>query len=531
MKQTTVQFVLRAGLALVLILTLVLYWPGFGGFWLGDDLSNLHGAHHWALDGEWTTLLKQQFFDGVGGGGAFFRPLIIISLYLNYLFAGAVFGGWFGINLAVHLANSALIAALVVRIAALQGAHRAAPWAALLAASFFSLNPFIAEAVFWVSARSDGWVTLLSLLALFAWIGQSDTPNRLTPWLMPALLIPALLFKESAAFLPFALILLWAALPSLRTWARSLSLTSAFVFVGAFMAWRATLFGDPWEVYLHPENGHHPLISERLLHATQSLPHWLEGLFGPQFPLALAQLLFFVATVLLAFFAAGHRRAGLALLTSAAGLILLTFANLGPLATSGEGGRLFYTPMAFAALGAGVLLSSLWETPQRHALRASAKILGLVTLVMNLTLLHPRLDHVWGVQAHLHGIVSAIPAAVDVSEHQMIVLVPDHVGPVVAARNGQGAIVSPPLQERSLLKQALPTIPYELELRFAHYHQRDLDRHTQIPKVSSQPWPDRIACWSPSAKALVIFAAPAPINAGSWSAQILADAQTNHCLL
>ena len=208
-------------LSLLLLLGLgagtVLYAPLLDGYWLGDDLSNLWGAHRWAEDGNWTGLLETQFFSGVSEGGGFFRPLIIVSLNLNYLAAGTNYAGWFSVNLLVHLFNGLLIYALVGRLREIGCVTQTSPWPALYAAVSFTLCPFLAEGVYWVSARSDQWVSFFSLLGLWFWIGWSsgDSPVTGAKWL-PVILLPALMFKESATILPMQIGLFWLAVPSLR---------------------------------------------------------------------------------------------------------------------------------------------------------------------------------------------------------------------------------------------------------------------------------------------------------------------------
>lgn len=146
----------RAGIAtiaLAVLATAALYAPGFGGFWLGDDLANLHQMQAWQDRGEILARILAQFLEGVPSQGAFYRPLTMASLAASHAAFGPAHAGWFGIGFAVHLANVALVGLLVRRLAHASGCEG---WAGpFLAALFFGLCPVIAEGVYWVSARAD----------------------------------------------------------------------------------------------------------------------------------------------------------------------------------------------------------------------------------------------------------------------------------------------------------------------------------------------------------------------------------------
>ena len=72
-----------------LLAVALVYAPGFGGFWIGDDLTNLHHFHRWAEDGRlWSDTLA-RFFQGISAQGSAYRPLSILSLSANYAIAGS----------------------------------------------------------------------------------------------------------------------------------------------------------------------------------------------------------------------------------------------------------------------------------------------------------------------------------------------------------------------------------------------------------------------------------------------------------
>ncbi len=524
-----------AGVALALLATALVYAPGFAGFWLGDDFGNLRSAWEGASRGETLRGLLALLTRSVSEGAAFFRPAIIASFAFDFTHAGTTYAGWFAHNLLLHLANMGLLGWLLQRLAAQAGLR--AGLAMPVAVALFGLSPLLAEGVYWVSARSDASVTLFALLGLVHWVGRPGVPARVA-WL-PLLMLPALLFKESAVLLPLQAGLLWLALPAMRERRRGIALLAAFALGAGFLAWRAHLFGDALQVYGGSfESG--PL--QRLVAALASLPDWLRGLAGGDAGWMLGHVGLLALALGLALSAARPRWLLLALAAAAAGGLLATFLNLGALLGSGEGGRLFYTPLAFLALafGVGCAQGQVDATGRR---RAGALAAGVAALAVGFVALLPLLQGVWSTQAMLRQLATALPAAAR-ADAAMLLLVPDHVGPAVALRNGQAALVLPPLQAEALYRQLLPTLPGEVALRHRQYADGLLDRldaaHAQpggievgLPQVADARgrWPARVGCWSVAAGGLVEFAAPAAATADAWSAAILAEARERGCLL
>ena len=141
------------GISVCLLLVALAYVGGFGGFWIGDDLTNLHHFHRWSEDGRLWSDTFARFFQGISAQGSAYRPLSILSLSANYAIAGSAYPGWYAANFAVHLGNTLLIALIVLRVAAHW--QRAGTLAALLAALAFGLAPSLAEGVYWLSAPGD----------------------------------------------------------------------------------------------------------------------------------------------------------------------------------------------------------------------------------------------------------------------------------------------------------------------------------------------------------------------------------------
>ena len=188
-------------LAVPVVCTGAIYARFFGGYWLGDDFGNLQTSWLAMQRGETLTRAWQQIFEPVASEGAFYRPAMIASLLFNEAAAGTRFAGWFAVNWAVHLANMILIAHIVRTLSAIAG--RDGRMAGILAAGVFGLCPLLAEGVFWISARADECVTLLTLVALLAWTRAPAAPA--TAFAVPVCVLIALGFKESASVFPLDL--------------------------------------------------------------------------------------------------------------------------------------------------------------------------------------------------------------------------------------------------------------------------------------------------------------------------------------
>jgi len=530
---TRAQFI---AVSLSLLLVALAYLPGFGGFWIGDDLTNLHHFHRWSEDGRlWSDTLA-RFFQGISAQGSAYRPLSILSLSANYAVAGSHYAGWYAANFGVHLGNTLLIALIVLRVAAHQ--QLAGSVAAALAALAFGLAPSLAEGVYWLSARADGWVTLLTLAALYLWIGPAQASGS-RRWLAPVALILlalALGFKESAAVFPLQLglvALVWHGRLGISRW---WVLIGAFALLAAFFGWRAHLFGHAFWVYATPgvDQGAVDWLT-RLSTSLASVGPWWAALTGGASVLSAGYLTALLGALLLLAIAAQRQQwpLAIALFAASGGMALATVLNLGTFLAHGEGGRLSYGPIAWAALALGVLAlqpaaSSRWRLP-------AASLLG-VAVALGATLLIAQLARVRHAQDGLRALAEGLPAYLQTHPGYTLLLAPETDGQVVLLRNGQGALALPPLQSAGLLDRVLPTLPGDLaerhpriaggmltqfETRRFQHLEGDEVAHLYDPAPAR--WPDHYACWSQAERRIIELQSPDPANGESWTAALRAD--------
>jgi hypothetical protein len=509
------------------------YAPRFGGFWLGDDWPNLHRAWRSADEGELWSQTWSEFVAPNLGGGSFLRPMLIASFSLSYTLFGTHYAGWYAFNFAVHLANVVLVAYLVAAWA--RGARMDGRIAAGVSAAAFGLSPLVAEGVYWVSARSDGWVTLCSLAALAIWTRDAQRGTRHGLVAYPALLLVALGFKESAAILPLQVALVALAWPGARPRALWPAIGVGLALLALYFVFRAWLFPNVLETYIG-RGAQGASVFDRLDHALRTLPAWWAGFseWRPRHAAAYGALLAIAFAIALAASRGAALRLGVALAGASAGLAAATLYHLGGMASNGEGGRLVYGPMAWLLLAFGVLLAGAWRSPRIARVAAAVAVLSLAS---GAAVLHVTLREVAWVQDNERALVEAFARWAGEHASPVIAIVPENHGPIVVYRNAQGGIVLPPVQPRGVLHLIVPALPRDLPRRYAELarglgtrlakvqpQKADAQMLREIREPDEATWPD-VICWNPREKRLVALPAADHSNAKEWLGQTRAAAR------
>lgn len=169
-----------------------------------DDQALVLGNQHFL--GRWQSLLeafRQDVFHVEHGGTAYYRPLFTVSLIVDAHLWGGWFGGYHLTNLAIHLAASCLLLAVLRRLA-YPGR------AALFFALAFAVSPALTQNVCNIPTRDD---SLMGLFILASWAFFLDFA-RLGGWRRGLLHLMffglALFSKETAVvFIPLCLASLW----------------------------------------------------------------------------------------------------------------------------------------------------------------------------------------------------------------------------------------------------------------------------------------------------------------------------------
>ncbi|WP_109124902.1 hypothetical protein [Dyella sp. C11] len=221
----------RAGwrlLALALIITVLVYWPGLHGGWLFDDYPNIvdnHGVQ--PSDASVASLVRAALSSPASD---LRRPLASLSFAANYLATGLEPFGWKLVNLLIHLMNGVLVFLLARELLATgrqffaQRGLRPDVVAALVAGGWMLL-PINLTAVLYVVQREESLANVFVLMGLLGYVvgrrrmmtqaappaeSPEDAKSRHKDWPGLALCIASicistclgLTVKETAAMLP-----------------------------------------------------------------------------------------------------------------------------------------------------------------------------------------------------------------------------------------------------------------------------------------------------------------------------------------
>jgi Dolichyl-phosphate-mannose-protein mannosyltransferase len=194
------RFLLIGGFAVALTAILI-FAPTRAAAFLADD---------WVIINQ-LTFKYPTFFDNLvwfsrdwGVGVNFYRPLVRLMYYFQFLFFGANPAGWHLISVLLHAFNSLLVFGLAWRISSRAGVG-------LLAGMLFALHPIHSEPVTWISGQTDLWAALWCLSSALCFVTMRQVQREGSSgrrWLVASIVFffLGLLSKESAIALPLALV-------------------------------------------------------------------------------------------------------------------------------------------------------------------------------------------------------------------------------------------------------------------------------------------------------------------------------------
>ncbi len=203
-------------LAASLFLAVVAYYPGLGGSWNFDDMTQIvdNRAVHptsWSLQSLYAAAAQSPIKT---------RPLANISFALDFLRAGLDPRAFRMTNLALHFVAILAAGVFLKKLFQTPPFSASVPWpgpAAAIGALVFGLHPIQAQSVTYIVQRMNVIAGLFSLIALIAWLekdsikaGLKGKRAALSIFLLSFFL--ALAGKENAA----VLVLLIAALDRCR---------------------------------------------------------------------------------------------------------------------------------------------------------------------------------------------------------------------------------------------------------------------------------------------------------------------------
>ena len=157
--------------------TLAAYAHSFGGPFVFDDAPAIRDN---AAIRHWNT--AWQLTDG--GSPTAGRPLVSLSLALNYALSGLDVASYHAVNLIIHLLAALTLFGVVRRT--LEGwQNRASPgakiargvsptWVAFAAALLWALHPLQTESVTYLAQRAESLMGLCYLLTLYGFIRYAE---------------------------------------------------------------------------------------------------------------------------------------------------------------------------------------------------------------------------------------------------------------------------------------------------------------------------------------------------------------------
>ncbi|OYV38728.1 MAG: hypothetical protein B7Z83_03345, partial [Thiomonas sp. 20-64-5] len=210
-------------LPLILLLALLVYWPGLSGGYVFDDFGNLVDNAAFA-----QSALQAHFWHAIWSAhaGPLDRPLSMLSFAAQMVFTGMNPWPLKLANVLLHLFNGWLVWLLSVRVLGWMEQRAERPWLvgaptlALLATAAWVLAPIQLTAVLYVIQREESLASCVVLLGLLAyWHGRMrliECRRGALAWIWGSLALGtgvAALAKETGVMLPaYAFVLEWVVL-------------------------------------------------------------------------------------------------------------------------------------------------------------------------------------------------------------------------------------------------------------------------------------------------------------------------------
>ncbi|HTS51389.1 MAG TPA: tetratricopeptide repeat protein [Bryobacteraceae bacterium] len=211
--------------ALLVLATLLAYWPALGGGLIWDDAAHITRPELRSLTG-----LSRIWFEL--GATQQYYPLLHSAFWVEHRLWGGAVLGYHLANVLLH-ASAALLVVLIVRRLAIPGA-----W---LAGFIFALHPVCVNAVAWISEQKSTLSAVFYLASALAYLHFDQTRRKTQYALALGLFVLALLAKTVTATLPAALLVVFWWRRGRLDWRRDVRPLIPWLLIGAsaglFTAW------------------------------------------------------------------------------------------------------------------------------------------------------------------------------------------------------------------------------------------------------------------------------------------------------
>lgn len=192
---------------LLVVASTVAYMPVLFNFFVGDDFVHLDWLHRASAN---PRLLLDNFLGNWLGipVTTFYRPLISVTLFADYLAWGDNGTGFHLTNLLFHIVSSCTLFFILRELGkSSERERRCSHLWPLSGAALFALHPLHPEVVSWITGRVDGVVTAFYLLSLWYYMQWRQGQAKYASTASLASYCAALMSKESAISLPLVCLL------------------------------------------------------------------------------------------------------------------------------------------------------------------------------------------------------------------------------------------------------------------------------------------------------------------------------------
>ncbi|MGB3536380.1 MAG: hypothetical protein WBA13_23035 [Microcoleaceae cyanobacterium] len=174
------------------LLSYLSYFNVINSFFLADDFNWVHQIKTRGAFGVWTT-----------APDVFFRPVVSLTLFLDYIIWGLNSIGYHLTNLSFHaICGFSIYRILSQLLNKVQLPSKQIKITALITALLFIILPSHVEAVTWISARSDLVAACFCLASFSYYLSYKNYHNKRNLLFSYLLFLLALLSKESVIIYP-----------------------------------------------------------------------------------------------------------------------------------------------------------------------------------------------------------------------------------------------------------------------------------------------------------------------------------------
>jgi tetratricopeptide (TPR) repeat protein len=195
--------ILAAG-GIIALAAVLAYFNSFGGAFVLDDqqaiVENASLRHLWPI---WAPLHATTLNSTANG-----RPLLNLSLALNYAISGVRPGSYHAGNLLIHLLAGLVLFGLARRTLERSGLGPRALVPAGIIALLWTVHPLQTEAVTYVVQRAESLMALFYLLTLYCFVRRADEGGRPAwGWLCVLSCLAGMAVKEDMVSAPVIVLL------------------------------------------------------------------------------------------------------------------------------------------------------------------------------------------------------------------------------------------------------------------------------------------------------------------------------------